>query len=107
MKGSVRVEVEKKLNNRRLIIILLITLALIVLAFVWLLCVSYDIRKQSGVKFEDFFCSVSDTECLRNLCPETRVWIPEIQECSGAKLDTMGISPNNPATCRVGYLWVP
>ena len=108
-----RSEIERKLNLRRILMLLAIVLVFVVAASILLFCVAYEIKKQEELGLmvlDDIVCSANDVACIANLCPTGMTWQPERNQCSedggATRVGRQGLSPSDPALCRSGYVWV-
>ena len=110
---TMRSEIEKKLQVRRILVLLSIVLVFLVVASILLFCVAYEIKKQREqglmVFLDDIVCAANDNDCMENLCPVGMTWNPERNQCSqrGVELAPFLHHGVDPAMCPRGYLWVP
>ena len=110
-----RSDVERKLNLRRILMLLAIVLVVLVAASILLFCVAYEIKKQREqglmVFLDDIVCAANDNDCMENLCPVGMTWNPERSQCfeaggGEAKVEHHGLALDDLALCRCGYVWV-
>ena len=110
---TMRSEIEKKLQVRRILVLLSIVLVFLVVASILLFCVAYEIKKQREqglmVFLDDIVCAANDNDCMENLCPVGMTWNPERSQCfetGEAKVEHHGLALDDLALCRCGYVWV-
>ena len=108
-----RSEIEEKLKLRRILKLLAIVLLFLVAASILFFSVAYEIKRQAELGLilsDDIVCATNDVDCIADLCPMGWTWEPELNQCSEdgrAIVGRQGLSPNDPALCRRGYVWVP
>ena len=104
-----RSDVERKLNLRRILMLLAIVLAFLVAASILLFCVAFEIKRQEEFRLlEEIVCAANDAPCIAKLCPTGMTWQPEKSQCEQGQ--AVGyLSPlviDHPALCDRGYAWV-
>ena len=105
-----REDVERTLNQRRILMLLAIILGFLVVASILLFCVAYEIKRQEEFKLlEEIVCAANDVACIGKRCPKWMTWKPEENQCveeGQARMGHLGVVVNDPDPCDIGFLWV-
>ena len=105
-----REDVERTLNQRRILMLLAIILGFLVVASILLFCVAYEIKRQEEFKLlEEIVCAANDVACIGKRCPKWMTWKPEENQCveeGQARMGHLGVVDINPPPCDIGFLWV-
>ena len=108
-----REDVERTLNQRRILMLLAIVLGFLVVASILLFCVAYEIKRQEDYRLlEEIVCAANDVACIGKRCPKGMTWQPEENQCvdeGQARVGHLGpnlVDINRPAFCDVGFVWV-
>ena len=107
-----REDVERTLNQRRILMLLAIILGFLVVASILLFCVAYEIKRQEEFKLlEEIVCAANDVACIGKRCPKWMTWKPEENQCveegrKEARMGHLGLTVNDPDPCDIGFLWV-
>ena len=105
-----REDVERTLNQRRILMLLAIVLGFLVVASILLFCVAYEIKRQEEFKLlEEIVCAANDVACIGKRCPKWMTWKPEENQCveeGQARMGHLGVVTNHVAYCDIGFVWV-
>ena len=106
-----RSDVERKLNLRRILMLLAIVLLFLVAASILLFCVAYEIKRQEELRLlEEIVCAANDVACIGKRCPKGMTWQPKENQCVEQYQARVGhlspVSVDHPAFCDIGYVYV-